>query len=654
MENTNAPSDEKIKVYLRLRPTLTKTNQLSLVEEKSLLEVNVPKNMLSGYVNNSKEKYLFKFDKILNMQTKQETVFKEVAKEVVDSALDGYNGTIFAYGQTGSGKTYTITGGAERMDDRGIIPRAISYIFNETRQRSQYQWTVYVSYLEIYNNDGYDLLHENQGRAKNLEDLPRVKIRENQNRQFLLYNLSIHKVQSEEEAITLLLLGDENRVVAETPKNDASTRSHCIFIFQIESQKIGEDVKTLSKLHIVDLSGSEKPHKTDLNGVRMEEALNINLSLHFLEQVIVSLNRKEGHIPYRNSMMTMCLRDSLGGNCKTRMIATMSCEQIDTMETISTCRFAQRVALISNSAIKNEIEDPQVVIQKQKSEIEDLRSELAMLKGKDQKTVLDEEDTINCKKIVDDYLKDDDYSKKINLKDMLMIQECFSIIKMYYKELEKKLNSYNSSKSNEIPINSNYNMDKVIEFENSNKKLNSEILKLKEIVKRRDEELKVLLAMVDKMKGYDSKKTLLSRLEDEDNGRLNEIRNNFLGNEIKFENSKEIINANVNTQNSVKVENKNTTKNTITSIPKPQIPLQLLQEINSANSYLVKEVELTKENLSERLKAYEVFRNNYIKSEAKKENLRILSDEKFEKGRKIGEKVTKLRDKSNIIKNEVI
>lgn len=654
MENTNAPSDEKIKVYLRLRPTLTKTNHLSLVEEKSLLEVNVPKNMLSGYVNNSKEKYLFKFDKILNMQTKQETVFKEVAKEVVDSALDGYNGTIFAYGQTGSGKTYTITGGAERMDDRGIIPRAISYIFNETRQRSQYQWTVYVSYLEIYNNDGYDLLHENQGRAKNLEDLPRVKIRENQNRQFLLYNLSIHKVQSEEEAITLLLLGDENRVVAETPKNDASTRSHCIFIFQIESQKIGEDVKTLSKLHIVDLSGSEKPHKTDLNGVRMEEALNINLSLHFLEQVIVSLNRKEGHIPYRNSMMTMCLRDSLGGNCKTRMIATMSCEQIDTMETISTCRFAQRVALISNSAIKNEIEDPQVVIQKQKSEIEDLRSELAMLKGKDQKTVLDEEDTINCKKIVDDYLKDDDYSKKINLKDMLMIQECFSIIKMYYKELEKKLNSYNSSKSNEIPINSNYNMDKVIEFENSNKKLNSEILKLKEIVKRRDEELKVLLAMVDKMKGYDSKKTLLSRLEDEDNGRLNEIRNNFLGNEIKFENSKEIINANVNTQNSVKVENKNTTKNTITSIPKPQIPLQLLQEINSANSYLVKEVELTKENLSERLKAYEVFRNNYIKSEAKKENLRILSDEKFEKGRKIGEKVTKLRDKSNIIKNEVI
>jgi len=654
MENTNAPSDEKIKVYLRLRPTLTKTNHLSLVEEKSLLEVNVPKNMLSGYVNNSKEKYLFKFDKILNMQTKQETVFKEVAKEVVDSALDGYNGTIFAYGQTGSGKTYTITGGAERMDDRGIIPRAISYIFNETRQRSQYQWTVYVSYLEIYNNDGYDLLHENQGRAKNLEDLPRVKIRENQNRQFLLYNLSIHKVQSEEEAITLLLLGDENRVVAETPKNDASTRSHCIFIFQIESQKIGEDVKTLSKLHIVDLSGSEKPHKTDLNGVRMEEALNINLSLHFLEQVIVSLNRKEGHIPYRNSMMTMCLRDSLGGNCKTRMIATMSCEQIDTMETISTCRFAQRVALISNSAIKNEIEDPQVVIQKQKSEIEDLRSELAMLKGKDQKTVLDEEDTINCKKIVDDYLKDDDYSKKINLKDMLMIQECFSIIKMYYKELEKKLNSYNSSKSNEIPINSNYNMDKVIEFENSNKKLNSEILKLKEIVKRRDEELKVLLAMVDKMKGYDSKKTLLSRLEDEDNGRLNEIRNNFLGNEIKFENSKEIINANVNTQNSVKVENKNTTKNTITSIPKPQIPLRLLQEINSANSYLVKEVELTKENLSERLKAYEVFRNNYIKSEAKKENLRILSDEKFEKGRKIGEKVTKLRDKSNIIKNEVI
>lgn len=610
----------------------------------------------------------------MNQQTKQEKVFNEIAKDVVDSSLDGYNGTIFAYGQTGSGKTYTITGGAERVEDRGIIPRAISYIFNETKQRSLYKYKVYISYLEIYNNDGYDLLHENHGKAKNLEDLPKVKIRENANKQFLLYNLSVHHVENEEEAMLLLLLGDENRVVAETPKNDASTRSHCIFMFQIESQKIGEDIKTLSKLHIVDLSGSEKPHKTDLNGVRMEEALNINLSLHFLEQVIVSLNKKDGHIPYRNSMMTMCLRDSLGGNCKTRMIATMSCENDDVMESISTCRFAQRVALVQNSAIKNEVEDPTLLIQKQKIEIEELKNELALMKGKDQKSVLDQEDVISCKKIVDDYLHDEDYKSRINLKDMLMINECFSIIKSYYKDLEKKLNTYLQGRDSEVPLNmNNQNLDKVIELENSNKKLNSEIEKLRDLIKRRDEEMKVLINMIDKYKSYDAKKTLLNRLDEEDDGRLSTIKNNFLGGEVNFNSSSNSNNlnqdksfsssllktnnfeqnSNKNFANDKSLINKSNLNASASVIPKPQIPLQLLQEINSANSYLIREVQLSKEILSERLKAYDVFRNNYIKAEFKKENLRILHDEKFEQGRKIGERVTKLREKTQIIKNEV-
>ena len=174
----------------------------------------------------------------------------------------------------------------------------------------------------------------------------------------------------------------------------------------------------------------------------MEEALNINLSLHFLEQVIISLNRREKHIPYRNSMMTMCLRDSLGGNCKTRMIATMSGDMIDVLESMSTCRFSQRVALIKNSAKINEIEDPTVIIQKQKREIQDLKNELTLVKGHDQKTFLNQEDKIDCKKIVHDYvLEDREFKTQINLKDMLMIQECFGLIKMMFYELEQKLNS---------------------------------------------------------------------------------------------------------------------------------------------------------------------------------------------------------------------
>ena len=120
--------------------------------------------------------------------------------------------------------------------------------------------------------------------------------------------------------MALLMLGDDNRVFAEIPKNDASTRSHCLFMIQIESQKIGEDKRTLSKLHIVDLSGSERPFQTGVTGQRLNEALNINMSLFYLEQVITEINRHSMYISYRNSMMTMCLRDSIGGNCKTRMI----------------------------------------------------------------------------------------------------------------------------------------------------------------------------------------------------------------------------------------------------------------------------------------------------------------------------------------------
>jgi kinesin family protein 6/9 len=191
------------------------------------------------------------------METKQAEVFNEVAKDVIDSALDGYNGTIFAYGQTGSGKTYTITGGAERVEDKGIIPRTLNYIFNEINKRKDYQYEIKIAYLEIYNNDGYDLLPENTTTARALEDLPRVRIRENASKQFILTNLKTRKVDNEEEALYLLMIGDDNRVVAETPKNDASTRSHCLFMIQIESQRIGDDSKKISKLHIVDLSGSE-------------------------------------------------------------------------------------------------------------------------------------------------------------------------------------------------------------------------------------------------------------------------------------------------------------------------------------------------------------------------------------------------------------
>lgn len=163
------------------------------------------------------------------MLTKQERIFEEIAKDVIESCFEGYNGTIFAYGQTGSGKTFTITGGAERYADRGIIPRTLSYIFGKISKNTTHQYSVNVSYMEIYNNEGFDLLDENHS-TKNLFDLQRVGLLENTDGQFVLKGLSVHRAENEEDALNLLFIGDTNRVVSETPKNDQSTRSHCIFI----------------------------------------------------------------------------------------------------------------------------------------------------------------------------------------------------------------------------------------------------------------------------------------------------------------------------------------------------------------------------------------------------------------------------------------
>jgi kinesin family protein 6/9 len=135
----------------------------------------MPKDKEEGYINNKEEKRSFHFNQIFDQDTRQEKVFDKVAKDVIDSALEGYNGTIFAYGQTGSGKTFTMTGGVDSYEDRGLIPRTLSYIFNECKQRTE-SIKVNISYLQIYQSTGYDLLSE-ENLTRKLEDLPKVEPR---------------------------------------------------------------------------------------------------------------------------------------------------------------------------------------------------------------------------------------------------------------------------------------------------------------------------------------------------------------------------------------------------------------------------------------------------------------------------------------------
>jgi kinesin family protein 6/9 len=402
--------------------------------EGQIVTMKLDKDLQAGQViNNAKEEYRFKFDRIFDQNCLQPDVFDHVAADAVTSALDGYNSTVFAYGQTGSGKTFTITGGAERYNDRGLIPRALSMIFSETNTRTDRQYQVYVSYLELYNEVGYDLLDQSKETTV-LEDLPRVSLAEDEDGAVHLRNLSTNLAATEEEALNLLFVGDTNRMIAETPMNLASSRSHCIFTVTIESRAVGGDVIRRSKFNLVDLAGSERVAKTGAEGNLLKEAKYINLSLHYLEQVIVSLSEKKAHIPYRNSVMTSVLRDSLGGNCKTAMIATISADLINMNEAISTCRFAQRVAMVKNDAMVNEHLDPALVIRRLKQENRELREQIKMLEaGGDGSggvaAELSDEEKARLQQLIAEYVHNIDPAAALTVGDWPKISATFALFK---------------------------------------------------------------------------------------------------------------------------------------------------------------------------------------------------------------------------------
>lgn len=327
-----------IQVFLRCKPIKTKNNWVNTDIDNARLEFNIPVVKNIGTENERLRNAKFQFHGILDQQCSQEDVFELVAKDCVQSVVAGFNSTIFAYGQTGSGKTYSITGGTRAYEERGIIPRVLSDLFERIEQQSAAKYLVYLSFLEIYNDRGRDLLNsdmlEAQAQAKrnpgavsaagHAAAARKILVVESETGGIECKNLSTHLVTTVEDALNLLFIGDTNREMGATEMNVQSSRSHCIFMLSVESRQPGSEVIRRAKLNLVDLAGSERVSKSKSKGERFTEAKHINLSLHYLQMVIVKLQeRAQGkdvpHIPYRNSMMTSVLRDSLGGNCKTRM-----------------------------------------------------------------------------------------------------------------------------------------------------------------------------------------------------------------------------------------------------------------------------------------------------------------------------------------------
>lgn len=493
---------QTIQVFCRIKPTKEVTGLFGVDTEESqqpIISFTVPKELTDGFINNKKELYKFNFNHVFEQQAKQDEVFDVVAKPVIDNVLSGFNGTIFAYGQTGSGKTFSITGGAERYVDRGIIPRSLSYIFETLSNSGDNVFSLHISYLEIYNESGFDLLNPKHEATK-LEDLPKITLLEDNDGNIHLKNLSIHQASNEEEALNLLFLGDTNRMISETPMNQASTRSHCIFTIHIMSREADSPTIRRSKLHLVDLAGSERVGKTGVGGTLLKEAKYINLSLHYLEQVIIALSEKSrNHIPYRNSMMTSVLRDSLGGNCMTTMIATCSVDKKNIDESISTCRFAQRVAMIKNDAILNEELDPKLMIAKLKREIQQLKDELSLATGATYEGELSEEEKERLQSLVSCYIEDADPEALLSVNaDMRKINFCFSLLKKHCKNTLKQTPD---SKLIDQKAEITKQLLEASESEDSSylaKK--TEVNKLKELIKQRDNEINILVKMLKKEK----------------------------------------------------------------------------------------------------------------------------------------------------------
>ncbi|XP_024909393.1 kinesin-like protein KIF13B isoform X3 [Cynoglossus semilaevis] len=384
----NSFSDTNVKVAVRVRPMNRREKELKskcVVEMEGNQTVLHPanNNMNKGDPRNQPKVFAYDYcfwsmdesqgDKFAG----QDVMFQCLGESLLDNAFMGYNACIFAYGQTGSGKSYTMMGSAEQP---GIIPRLCSSLFGRTERetREGEGFTVEVSFMEIYNEKVRDLLDPKGSQA--------LRVREHKVLGPYVDGLSHLAVTSYKDIESLMSEGNKSRTVAATNMNEESSRSHAVFniilthtLMDVKSATTGERV---SKLNLVDLAGSERAAKTGAAGERLKEGSNINKSLSTLGLVISALadqgagKNKSKFVPYRDSTLTWLLKDSLGGNSRTAMVATISPAADNYDETLSTLRYADRAKNIVNHAVVNE--DPNArIIRELREEVEKLKEQLS-------------------------------------------------------------------------------------------------------------------------------------------------------------------------------------------------------------------------------------------------------------------------------------
>eukprot|EP00817_Percolomonadidae_sp_ATCC50343_P005441 CAMPEP_0117425788 /NCGR_PEP_ID=MMETSP0758-20121206/6021_1 /TAXON_ID=63605 /ORGANISM="Percolomonas cosmopolitus, Strain AE-1 (ATCC 50343)" /LENGTH=644 /DNA_ID=CAMNT_0005210545 /DNA_START=312 /DNA_END=2247 /DNA_ORIENTATION=+ len=498
-----------------------------------------------------------------------------------------------------------MTGGPMKISQRGIIPRSLSYVFQKIEEHEgPEEFSIAISYMEIYNNKGYDLLYKGRKKVKKLANLPKVRaFWDAKEKSMELSNLKQHVVRSEEQACQLLFHGDSNRVIVETDMNVQSSRSHCIFTIYIEKRVPGEKEATYGKLNLVDLAGSESISKSNAKGKVLKEAKSINISLFYLKQVIEALRLKKKHVPYRNSLMTRALHDSLGGNSVTAMIATITPEARHLTESISTCDFAQSVSSIKQTATKNQRMDSKSMIKKLKSKIAKLKEKNSYLSAQDDVShagppkkypPLDDQQRAEIKSQVDAYSYGtiDILNFGANYR---AVQEAFRQLRKLVQQgkekitsLKEEITTLRDAKPTEVPY------DEKIE------QLTKHLL-------QRDFEIDTLVDMMSRKRLRKGTIGTQTNPQDIHGSSMNRTISNglLISYEKKYE--KEKPDSFVTVQSSVRQQMHDEAKKRKEAAPKPSRPL-------------LKKIAQISEEVSERVGAFNLFKSRY------KENEKIEGD----------------------------
>ncbi|XP_029010893.1 kinesin-like protein KIF1B isoform X16 [Betta splendens] len=374
-------SGASVKVAVRVRPF--NSREISK-ESKCIIQMQGNTTTIANPKAPKEPPKTFSFDYSYWSHTTQEDpcfasqnlVYNDIGKEMLQHAFEGYNVCIFAYGQTGAGKSYTMMGKQEEGQE-GIIPMLCEDLFekiNEDNNKEELSYSVEVSYMEIYCERVRDLLNpKNKGN---------LRVREHPLLGPYVEDLSKLAVTSYTDIADLMDAGNKARTVAATNMNETSSRSHAVFtiVFTQRKHDSETDLSTekVSKISLVDLAGSERADSTGAKGTRLKEGANINKSLTTLGKVISALaevskkKKKSDFIPYRDSVLTWLLRENLGGNSRTAMVAALSPADINYDETLSTLRYADRAKNIKCNAVINE--DPNNKL------VRELKDEVARLK----------------------------------------------------------------------------------------------------------------------------------------------------------------------------------------------------------------------------------------------------------------------------------